>query len=209
LTALRVKAEVVELVYRVGSEKPSVKSKTDILKSSSHKASGFFSPLPDGFEASVTPPATLTQAPVVHKESIHLLEANSSNIVLTIFAANVDVRLDEKMAGELLRATKKNPPSRLRYELIYVSFTAVKRILKWVLTLAQTGKDEYDSSIKVGQEAAYPIRSVFQGLRADLEGFVAPLRVNVIINPSNRTGSTRVFIVSAFWFSILWEILAL
>jgi hypothetical protein len=64
----------------------------------------------------------------VPEESINLLEARSSNIVLTIFAANVDVRLDKKMAVELLRATKKNPPSRLRYELIYVT-TVVQRIL--------------------------------------------------------------------------------
>jgi hypothetical protein len=121
---------VVGLVYKDASEKPSVTSKTNILKSSSHKASGFFLPLSDGSEASPTPQGTPTQAPVVHKESIHLLEANSSNIVLTIFAANVDVQVDEKMAGELVRATKKNPLSRLRYELIYVSFIVVKYILK-------------------------------------------------------------------------------
>ena len=68
--------------------------------------------------------------PVVPKESINLLEANSSNVVLTIFAANVDVRLDKKMTAELLRSTKKGPPSRLRYELIYVSFSIVKCVLK-------------------------------------------------------------------------------
>jgi hypothetical protein len=67
---------------------------------------------------------------VAPKESINLLEANSSNVVLTIFAANVDVRLDKKMTAELLRSTKKKPPSRLRYELIYVSATVVKRILE-------------------------------------------------------------------------------
>ena len=116
---------MVELVYKVGSEKPSVTSKIDILRPSSHEASDFFSPLSDGFEASPTSQETPTQSPVVHEESIHLLEANSLNIVLTIFAANVAVRLDKKMAVELLRATKKNPPSRLRYEIIYVSFTVV------------------------------------------------------------------------------------
>jgi len=63
---------------------------------------------------------------MVPEESTNLLEAHSSNIVLTIFTANVDVRLDKKMSEELLRSTKKNPPSRLRYELIYVSPTAVK-----------------------------------------------------------------------------------
>jgi hypothetical protein len=43
---------------------------------------------------------------------------------------------------------------------------------------------------------AYATGSVFQGLQADLEGFVASFRVNVMIDPSNRTGSSRVFIVS-------------
>ena len=121
---------MVESVYKVGSEKPSVTSKTDILKSSSHEASGFFSPLTDGFDASPTSQGTPTQAPVVYNEFIYPLGANSLNIVLTIFAANVAVRLDDKMAGELLRATKKNPPSRLRYELIYVSFTVIKNTPK-------------------------------------------------------------------------------
>ncbi len=53
-------------------------------------------------------------------------------------------------------------------------------------------KDEYDSSIKAEEDAAHGTGSVFQGLRADLEGFVPLLRVNVLINPSNRTGSTSV-----------------
>jgi hypothetical protein len=130
LTALRIEAEVVGLVYEVGSEKPSVTSKTDILNSSSPKTSGFFSPLSDRFEAFPTPQGTPTQAPAVHNESIDLLEANSLNIVLTIFAANVTVHLDGKMKGELQRATKKNPPSQLRYELIYVCFTVINLILK-------------------------------------------------------------------------------
>ena len=57
-------------------------------------------------------------------------EANSLNIVLAIFAANVAVHLDEKMKGELRRAIKKHTPKRLRYELIYVSLAVVKHILK-------------------------------------------------------------------------------
>jgi hypothetical protein len=65
-----------------------------------------------------------------------------------------------------------------------------------VLSFAQTGKEEYDSSVKAEEEAAYATGNVFQGLRADLEGFVASLRVKVITDPLNRTGSTRVFIVS-------------
>jgi hypothetical protein len=64
----------------------------------------------------------------------------------------------------------------------------------------KTGKDEYDSTVRAEEEAVYDSGSVFQGLRADLEGFVASLRVSVIINPSNRTGSTRVYIVSVYCF---------
>ena len=57
------------------------------------------------------------------KEPTNLFEATLSSIALTIFSANVEVRLNDKMKGELLRSTLKNPPSRLRYELIYVSST--------------------------------------------------------------------------------------
>ena len=116
---------MVRWVYNVGSEKPSATSRTDTLEKATHQTNGFFSPQPesDGLEG-WTPEVTPS---VVPKESTDLLEAYSSNIVLTIFTANVDVRLDRKMTEELLRSTKKNPPSRLRYELIYVSPTVVKR----------------------------------------------------------------------------------
>ena len=43
-----------------------------------------------------------------------------SNVVLSIFAADISVRLDKKMVAELNRSTKKNPPTRMKYELIYV-----------------------------------------------------------------------------------------
>jgi len=65
-----------------------------------------------------------------------------------------------------------------------------------VLTFAQTGKDEYDSSVKAEEKATFATGSVFQGLRADLEGFVPSRRENSITNPSDRTGAARVFIVS-------------
>ena len=74
-----------------------------------------------------------------------------------------------------------------------------------VLTSAQTGKDEYDASVKAEEKAAYATGSVFQGLRADLEGLVTSLRVNVMIDPSNRTGSARVFIVSIHYSIIVRE----
>jgi hypothetical protein len=58
------------------------------------------------------------------------------------------------------------------------------------------GKDEYDTFVKAEEEAALTTGSVFQGLRIDLEGFVAWLRATTSIDHSSRTGSTRVFIVS-------------
>jgi hypothetical protein len=121
LIALNIEAEVVRWVYTVGSEKPSAAPRIDGLKTVSHQASGFFSSLFSGFGGSSTPRRTPTPLPVLPKESIDLLEAHSSSVVLTIFAANVDVQLNKKMVAELQRSTKKNPPSRLRYELIYVS----------------------------------------------------------------------------------------
>ena len=50
-----------------------------------------------------------------------------------------------------------------------------------VLSSAQTGKEEYDSSVKAEEETAYATGTVFQGLRVDLEGFVALLKVNVTV----------------------------
>ena len=104
-------------VYNVGSEKTSTTSRTDALKTVTHQTSGFFSPQSDRFE---------TLAPMLSEEPINPFEAISSNIVLTIFTANIEVRLDEKMTGELLRSTLKKPPSRLRYELIFVSATVLQ-----------------------------------------------------------------------------------
>ena len=120
LSALHIEAEVARWVYTVGSEKPLATSRSDTLKGVSHQASGFFSSLFAGFGGSPSPRRSPTPAPAIPKEPINLLEAPLSSVVLTIFAANVDVRLDKKMTAELLRSTKKNPPSRLRYELIYV-----------------------------------------------------------------------------------------
>jgi Protein of unknown function (DUF3684) len=125
-----IDAEVVRWVYAVGSEKPSASPKTNDPKTVTNQTSGFLSSLFAGFGTFSTPGRTPTPVPVAPNESTNLLEANSSNVVLAIFAANVDVRLDEKMTAELLRATKKNPPGRLRYELIYVGITVVECILK-------------------------------------------------------------------------------
>ncbi|CAE7228758.1 unnamed protein product [Rhizoctonia solani] len=56
------------------------------------------------------------------------------------------------MNAELERATKKKPPSTSTYQLIY------------------TGKDEYDASKREDEKEFKDTGSVFQGLRADLDG---------------------------------------
>ncbi|KAH9061942.1 hypothetical protein EDB87DRAFT_1682606 [Lactarius vividus] len=159
---LHIETEVARSVYTVGSEK-RLAHRTDTLKvlPSKKKAGGFLS-LFSG-RASRRPP---TPAPGSPKQPINLLEALSSSVVLTIFAANVDVRLDNKMTAELLRATKKIPPSRLRYQLTYME------------------KDEYDSSVKAEERATHATGSVFRGLRADLEGQVASFGISATLTSS-------------------------
>ncbi|KAI0060543.1 hypothetical protein BV25DRAFT_1908367 [Artomyces pyxidatus] len=154
-TPLHIQADVVRWVYTVGTEKTEISS-----RSVKPQASGFFSSLFSGFGTSPTPQRVPTPLPVTPAEEIDLMEVNASSVELTIFSAHVDVRLDRKMTAELRRSTKKNPPSKLRYELIY------------------TGKDQYDVSIKAEEKVRFATGSVFQGLRADLDG----------------SGSARVFI---------------
>ncbi|KAH9177930.1 hypothetical protein EDB89DRAFT_1844068, partial [Lactarius sanguifluus] len=163
---LHIEAEVARSVYTVGSEKRLAR-RTDTSKVlfSKKKAGGFLSLFSGG--PSRRPP---TLAPAALKQPINLLGALTSSVVLTIFTANVDVRLDKKMTAELLRATKKIPPSRLRYELTYME------------------KDQYDSSVKAEERAAHATGSVFRGLRADLEGQVATGSARVFIGHS--TGQT-------------------
>ncbi|KAI6104041.1 hypothetical protein EDD16DRAFT_1900225 [Pisolithus croceorrhizus] len=73
---------------------------------------------------------------------------------LVVFTAEVDVTVDENLFKELVRCMKKNPPSRLKYSLIY------------------TGKDEYDQSRMKEQEHTPEFPSAFRGLRADLDGAI-------------------------------------
>ncbi|KAG8915696.1 hypothetical protein FRC02_004386, partial [Tulasnella sp. 418] len=70
----------------------------------------------------------------------NLLDVLVSSIVLTVYSAQVSVRLEKNLAQELLRATKKKSPKTCTYSLIYIE------------------KD--DTSDKEN--------SVFRGLRADL-----------------------------------------
>lgn len=71
---------------------------------------------------------------------------------LMAFTAEVDVTVDKRLSQEINRCTKKDPPSHLKYSLIY------------------TGKDEYDQSHINEQQHSSKFPFVFRGLTADLDG---------------------------------------
>ena len=112
--AIRIKAEVMHAVYAVGTEKRPL---LEVLEPRKPKG-GFFSSLVSAFTSQSTPqletPALPPQPP---KDPTELHEMN---VTLTVFTAEVDVKVDKKLSAELLRSTKKNPPARLKYDLIYV-----------------------------------------------------------------------------------------
>lgn len=101
-------------VYAVGTEKRLL---LNILEPRKPKG-GFFSSLVSAFTSQTMPqPETpaLPQQPPKDPTELH-----GMNVTLTVFTAEVDVKVDKKLSAELLRSTKKNPPARLKYDLIYV-----------------------------------------------------------------------------------------
>jgi len=68
------------------------------------------------------------------------LEVGQSSVVLTIFTAEVDVKLSEKMSAELHRSTKKNPPRALKYELIYVRHLLPTPVTEYVDMILRRGR---------------------------------------------------------------------
>ncbi|KAI9067076.1 hypothetical protein FKP32DRAFT_1644765 [Trametes sanguinea] len=159
VTPLSIKAEVMQWVYMAGTEKPQPKKEPP--RPTAGGGGGFFSSIISSLTGSNAPSRTTTPAPAPSPvPQVDPLAVVTSNVVLSIYAADVSVRLDQKMIAELHRSTKKNPPTRMKYELIY------------------TGKTEYDASKSEDEKQGRTTGSVFQGLRADIEG----------------TGQARVFI---------------
>ena len=88
------------------------------------------------------------------------LEVEQSSVVLTIFTAEVEVRLTEKMSTELHRATKKNPPRTLKYELIYVRHLLPAPVTGYVNVALRRGRTSMmqakeRTAIIPGQRVAY------------------------------------------------------
>jgi hypothetical protein len=116
-TALHIKAEVMQCVYSAGTEKPPPPPPQPVLKSLKLNG-GFFSSL---FSTRSTPQRDVVSLPIYQADPVDPLTINETSVALSIFSADVDVSLEKKMAIELHRSTKKNPPRKLKYELIYVS----------------------------------------------------------------------------------------
>ncbi|RPD65851.1 hypothetical protein L226DRAFT_529987 [Lentinus tigrinus ALCF2SS1-7] len=150
-TPLSIKAEVMQWVYMAGTEKPQLKKEPPKPAAG---GGGFFSSLFSSLTGSAGAPSR-THTPAPAPSPVPQVDPKTiiaSNVVLSIFAADVSVKLDKKMIAELNRSTKKNPPTRMKYELIY------------------TGKNEYDASKSEDEKQGRSTGSVFQGLRADIEG---------------------------------------
>ncbi|KZW00398.1 hypothetical protein EXIGLDRAFT_639482 [Exidia glandulosa HHB12029] len=145
--ALHIKAEVLRWVYSSGSEKAKPEPKAQQPAQMS-----FFSSLFSGLSAPMfTPPRTPEPPLPPAQVQEDLLKEIESSVMLAIYSAHAGVKLDNKLAQELQRSTKKNAPSQVRVDLIY------------------TGKDEYDAS--VAEEEKHKLSAgIFRGLRADLEG---------------------------------------
>lgn len=82
---------------------------------------GFFSSLFASLSGTSTPQRPVTPLQPVSTNDADSTEIIESSVTLSVFTAEVLVKIDQKLRGELNRATKKNPPTSMRLELIYVS----------------------------------------------------------------------------------------
>jgi hypothetical protein len=104
--AITIEAEVVHAVL-TGTGKSSSQG----IGESHNKVSLFSSGRPPPQLGSLTSPQHPGDPTRLYRTAVDL----------TVFTAEVKVELDEKRSAELLRSTKKQPPSQLKYGLIYVS----------------------------------------------------------------------------------------
>ena len=120
-------------VYSTGTEKPKPVPVIEQIK----PKTGFFSSLFGLGGNSSTPSraaSPLPPQPVI--DEAEYLKVGQSSVVLTIFTAEVDVKLSQKISTELHRSTKKNPPRALKYELIYVGRPSPRQSSEMLISLS-------------------------------------------------------------------------
>lgn len=109
----------MQCVFTSGTDVPRARTISKSPKPSEN--SGFFSSLFSSFSGIATPQPVVTQVSKVVNEASDPMKTRELGITLSIFSADINVRLDKKITTELYRSTKKTPPSKMKYELIYVS----------------------------------------------------------------------------------------
>ena len=116
-TPLHITANVLRWVYATGSERSAPTKPPPPRQAPT--SNNFFSSFLASFVA--PSPSRTPEPPPVPQESVtELLETMEASVVLSVFSAQVDISLDQKMLTELERATKKRPPRTTTYSLIYV-----------------------------------------------------------------------------------------
>jgi hypothetical protein len=105
-------------VYRSGSEKSRTTASAKPAKIIGQGS--FFSSLFSSLSGGTTPQRTNVALPSDPATVSDPREINQTSVSLTIFSADIGVKLEKKVATELYRSTKKNPPTNMKIELIYV-----------------------------------------------------------------------------------------
>ncbi|KAF9529296.1 hypothetical protein CPB83DRAFT_906254 [Crepidotus variabilis] len=164
-TPISIQAEVMKWIYLSGTEKKP-RPEHAFSKPTTSKG-GFFSSLFSSLASAPATPRALT--PAVPVEVVNPLDISYTGVSLSVFSASIQVQVDKKTTAELVRSTKKNPPSKMKFELIY------------------TAKAEYDSSVKEDTKVGNFSGSIFQGLRADL-GRTGDAKVFIGHSTSQSTG---------------------
>lgn len=114
---MTIDATVMNWVYVSDSES----RKHPLRNTVKTAATGLFSSL-SGFLTGVSTPQTQTSSLPTSAPQVDLTEISTTGIVLSVFSAEITVRLNSKLSSEIHRSTKKNPPSSMKYELIYVGW---------------------------------------------------------------------------------------
>lgn len=124
LSAVQIKAELTRAVYTSGTEKPPPPSSSEVV---SKQATGLFNLGRTLFKGWATPSPSPTPLPkelppveVPDPNAIH-----ETSVSLSVYSIDIAVTLNKKLSVELQRATKKEAPARMKYELIYVSSISV------------------------------------------------------------------------------------
>jgi hypothetical protein len=113
----------------------STKSQKKLLpKPVKAAATGFFSSWFGSLTGPSEPQKQLVSPPV-SAPPIDPLKTSETSIILSVFSADIDVKLNMKLSSEIHRSTKKKPPSTMKYELIYV------RPSTQVIDMSETASD--------------------------------------------------------------------